>query len=79
MKDKSKMAKFANRIARFDRNTQQVVVEFKDGSSMVVEKKDGEYIFCGENKCITGFDNIMQTVEKMIGENLVSDVYIDWL
>ena len=46
---------------------------------MVVEKKDGEYIFCNEEKCITGFDNIMQAVEKMIDEKLVSDIYIDSL
>ena len=79
MKDRSQKAKFANRMARFDRSTQQVVVEFKDGSSMVVEKKDGEYIFCNEQKCITGFDNIVQAVEKMIDEKLVSDIYIDSL
>ena len=56
-------SKFANRFARFNRETQGIVLEFVDGSEAQVEKIDGEYVLSfDDEKQYEGFDNISKIV-----------------
>lgn len=70
-------SKFANRLARFNRETQCVVLELKDGSEAQVEKIAGEYVLSFyDSKQYEGFDNICKIVNLLIDNGKVVNLGI---
>lgn len=69
--------KFANRFARFNRETQGIVLELVDGSEAQVEKIDGEYVLSlSDSKQYEGFDNIFKVVNMLIDNGKVINLGI---
>lgn len=60
------ISKFNNRFARFDRENQCIVLEFKDGSEGQIEKSEGEYLLDLGEKQIEGEKNICTVVNELI-------------
>lgn len=70
-------SKFANRFARFNRETQGIVLEFVDGSEAQVEKIDGEYVLSfDDEKQYEGFDNIFKIVNSLIDNRKIVNLGI---
>ena len=70
-------SKFANRFARFNRETQGIVLEFVDGSEAQVEKIDGEYVLTfDDEKQYEGFDNISKIVNSLIDNGKIINLGI---
>lgn len=70
-------SKFANRFARFNRETQGIVLEFVDGSEAQVEKIDGEYVLSfDDEKQYEGFDNIFKIVNSLIDNGKIINLGI---
>lgn len=70
-------SKFANRFARFNRETQGIVLEFVDGSEAQVEKIDGEYVLSfDDQKQYEGFDNISKIVNSLIDNGKIINLGI---
>lgn len=70
------ISKFNNRFARFDRENQCIVVEFKDGAEGQIEKVDGEYLFDLGVKQIEGEKNIFTVVYALINSGSIVNLGI---
>ena len=69
--------KFANRFARFNRETQGIVLELVDGSEAQVEKIDGEYVLSFyDSKQYEGFDKIFEIVNMLIDNGKIINLGI---
>ena len=70
-------SKFANRFARFNRETQGIVLELVDGSEAQVEKIDGEYVLSFyDSKQYEGFDKIFEIVNMLIDNGKIVNLGI---
>jgi hypothetical protein len=70
-------SKFSNRFARFNRETQGIVLELVDGSEAQVEKIDGEYVLSfDDEKQYEGFDNISKIVNSLIDNGKIINLGI---
>lgn len=70
-------SKFANRFARFNRETQGIVLELVDGSEAQVEKIDGEYVLSFyDSKQYEGFDKIFEIVNMLIDNGKIINLGI---
>lgn len=70
-------SKFANRFARFNRETQGIVLEFVDGSEAQVEKIDCEYVLSfDDERQYEGFDNIFKIVNSLIDNGMIVNLGI---
>ena len=69
--------KFANRFARFNRQTQCIVVELNDRTEGEVEKIDGEFVLTFDGgKQVEGFDNIFAVVNGLIDKGIIINLGI---
>jgi len=70
-------SKFSNRFARFNRETQGIVLELVDGSEAQVEKIDGEYVLSFyDSKQYEGFDKIFEIVNMLIDNGKIVNLGI---